>query len=219
MSFSFSDIEAYGVERWLAELALALRQETYRPEPIRRVFYTEGQPQTQAAGHLEQNPHFCERPRFGPPGCALNGPTWSPVKGSSARVSPNRLSYGCPTTIFLDPRNRHRHHLSATLLDGRAGNGWARLLRCGRDRSDGGFPNAGYEPHPSCGDARRVQWLINPCWHRRNRDRRQRRGGRATAKMAGGIRSPLQLARGATLPFLHGSPRNHRQRYGGQGQS
>ena len=34
----FGDIEAYGVERWLAELALALRQETYRPEPIRRVF-------------------------------------------------------------------------------------------------------------------------------------------------------------------------------------
>src|SRR5215469_2539515 len=32
----FADIEAYGVERWLAELALALRQETYRPEPIRR---------------------------------------------------------------------------------------------------------------------------------------------------------------------------------------
>src|ERR1700738_3358848 len=34
----FADIEAYGVVRWLAELALALRQETYRPEPIRRVF-------------------------------------------------------------------------------------------------------------------------------------------------------------------------------------
>ena len=34
----FADIDAYGVERWLAELALALRQETYRPEPIRRVF-------------------------------------------------------------------------------------------------------------------------------------------------------------------------------------
>ena len=34
----FADIEAYGVERWLAELALALRKETYRPEPIRRVF-------------------------------------------------------------------------------------------------------------------------------------------------------------------------------------
>src|ERR1700726_2117652 len=34
----FADIEAYGVERWLAQLALALREETYRPEPIRRVF-------------------------------------------------------------------------------------------------------------------------------------------------------------------------------------
>src|SRR3981189_1836731 len=34
----FADIEAYGVERGLAELALALREETYRPEPIRRVF-------------------------------------------------------------------------------------------------------------------------------------------------------------------------------------
>jgi RNA-directed DNA polymerase len=33
----FAGIEAYGVERWLAELALALGQETYRPEPIRRV--------------------------------------------------------------------------------------------------------------------------------------------------------------------------------------
>ena len=34
----FVDIEAYGVQRWLGELALALRQETYRPAPIRRVF-------------------------------------------------------------------------------------------------------------------------------------------------------------------------------------
>jgi RNA-directed DNA polymerase len=34
----FADIEAYGIERWLGELALALRQETYRPDPIRRVF-------------------------------------------------------------------------------------------------------------------------------------------------------------------------------------
>jgi group II intron reverse transcriptase/maturase len=34
----FADIEAYGVPRWLGELALALREETYRPDPIRRVF-------------------------------------------------------------------------------------------------------------------------------------------------------------------------------------
>jgi len=34
----FADVDAYGVQRWLGELALALRQETYRPDPIRRVF-------------------------------------------------------------------------------------------------------------------------------------------------------------------------------------
>jgi group II intron reverse transcriptase/maturase len=34
----FADIEAYGMQRWLGELALALRQETYRPDPIRRVY-------------------------------------------------------------------------------------------------------------------------------------------------------------------------------------
>jgi group II intron reverse transcriptase/maturase len=31
-------VETYGVERWLGELAQALREETYRPDPIRRVF-------------------------------------------------------------------------------------------------------------------------------------------------------------------------------------
>jgi group II intron reverse transcriptase/maturase len=34
----FADVKAYGVQRWLGELALALRQETYRPDPIRRVY-------------------------------------------------------------------------------------------------------------------------------------------------------------------------------------
>ena len=34
----FADVEAYGVDRWLGELALALREETYRPDPIRRVY-------------------------------------------------------------------------------------------------------------------------------------------------------------------------------------
>src|SRR3981189_1817766 len=34
----FEAIEAYGVERWLGELALALRQESYRPDPIRRAY-------------------------------------------------------------------------------------------------------------------------------------------------------------------------------------
>src|SRR6204780_1720689 len=34
----FADVEAYGVERWPGELVLALKEETYRPDPIRRVF-------------------------------------------------------------------------------------------------------------------------------------------------------------------------------------
>jgi group II intron reverse transcriptase/maturase len=34
----FADIDAYGVKRWLEELALALREENYQPDPIRRVF-------------------------------------------------------------------------------------------------------------------------------------------------------------------------------------
>jgi RNA-directed DNA polymerase len=34
----FSDVEAYGVQRWLGELAIALKEESYRPDPIRRVF-------------------------------------------------------------------------------------------------------------------------------------------------------------------------------------
>src|ERR1700760_1905157 len=54
----FADIEAYGVERWLAELALALRQETYRPEPIRRGFipnaYRAGRNAQQAVVEVEE---------------------------------------------------------------------------------------------------------------------------------------------------------------------
>jgi hypothetical protein len=34
-------MEAYGLRRRLGELALALRQETYRPDPIRRVYIPE----------------------------------------------------------------------------------------------------------------------------------------------------------------------------------
>jgi RNA-directed DNA polymerase len=35
----FEAVEAYGLARWLGELALALRQETYRPDPIRACTY------------------------------------------------------------------------------------------------------------------------------------------------------------------------------------
>ncbi|WP_250469788.1 MULTISPECIES: hypothetical protein [unclassified Caballeronia] len=34
----FAEVEEYGVQKWLGKLALVLRQESYQPDPIRRVF-------------------------------------------------------------------------------------------------------------------------------------------------------------------------------------
>lgn len=39
---TFDDIETYGRERWLDELAEALRNQTYHPQPVRRVFIPKG---------------------------------------------------------------------------------------------------------------------------------------------------------------------------------
>ena len=35
---TFRDIEEYGAERWLGELAEDLRKKTYRPQPVRRLY-------------------------------------------------------------------------------------------------------------------------------------------------------------------------------------
>jgi group II intron reverse transcriptase/maturase len=39
---TFEDIETYGIERWLAELAQELKEKTYRPEAVKRVWIPKG---------------------------------------------------------------------------------------------------------------------------------------------------------------------------------
>ena len=55
----FADVEAYGVERWLGELALALKHETYRPNPIRRVFISKMMPRRLAGRPLPAQRQQC----------------------------------------------------------------------------------------------------------------------------------------------------------------
>src|SRR6202044_1396125 len=47
---SFADIEAYGEERWLDELTEELKKQTYRTQPVRRVFIPKGDGKVRTLG-------------------------------------------------------------------------------------------------------------------------------------------------------------------------
>jgi RNA-directed DNA polymerase len=52
---TFEDIETYGKERWLDELAQELKNRTYQPLPVRRVYIAKPDGKAKAAllrGHL-----------------------------------------------------------------------------------------------------------------------------------------------------------------------
>ena len=50
----FADVEAYGVGRWLGELALALQEETLPTGPHQKSVHSEIQRQTQAVRYLDR---------------------------------------------------------------------------------------------------------------------------------------------------------------------
>lgn len=56
---TFDDIERYGRERWLGELALALRDETYQPEAIKRVFIPKANGKLRALGLSNLRDRVC----------------------------------------------------------------------------------------------------------------------------------------------------------------
>ena len=78
----FADIEAYGVQRWLGELALALKREAYRPEPIRRVFIPKANGKLRPLGISTLRDRVCMTgtgtdPRSRPSTRAVCLPSWA----------------------------------------------------------------------------------------------------------------------------------------------
>ena len=121
-----------------------------------------------------------------------------PGKGQFRSRFPQSAQLRLSDNDFSGSPNRHRHHLSATLLDGRAGNGWARLLRCGRESG----ADLEEDGQPACGAASPRAYQA-----RKHRALSRHRGRRCPQHLGAGRalkpESRPFFRRGLDLPMRH----------------